>query len=334
MQRLALFLLAQIAVLLQLGSVASLLGVGHWLRQGGTSLAALLGWTLLIGLIGGALSLLLLRPLARMATGARPITDADEAEHRWLLDVVKRLSSRVGLAPPTLAVYDGPPNLLAVGAANRSALLLVSSGLLLTLEKDEVEALLAHQIGHIASGDMVTLGLLQGVPNTFVVLPSRLISHVVDRMLFKGDPDEIGPTEKGLTWLLQGLCGGLATLVVGWFSRDRLRRADGGAVKLTGDRQPLLRALDRLDGVDPGQLPRFLAVHGLCHREGPKQLAALAPHPPLKQRLQAVRRLRDDPRRRPAAAAPAASAAAAAAATAATAATPAAPPAASPGPRQ
>jgi heat shock protein HtpX len=291
MKRIVLFLLTNVAVMVVLGIAASVLGLHNFARAGGLQLGTLMGYALLMGFGGATISLLISKPMAKWSTGAMVVNDSAEPTHRWLVETVKRLSAKAGLQMPEVAVYDGEPNAFATGAFRNSALVAVSSGLLISMDREEIEAVLGHEVAHIANGDMVTMTLIQGVMNTFVVFLSRVIGYVVDRVILKNERDGPGIGYLVTTVVLDLLLGVVAALIVAWFSRHREFRADAGSAELLGNKQPMIRALRNLGGLDPGELPRNVAAMGISSRAG-GLLALFASHPPMAERIAALNKLR------------------------------------------
>ena len=290
MKRVLLFLLTNVAVMVVLGIAASVLGLHNYARGSGLQLGTLLGYALLMGFGGATISLLISKPMAKWSTGAVVINDSTDPTHRWLVDTVRRLSAKAGLQMPEVAIYDGEPNAFATGAFKNSALVAVSSGLLYNMDREEVEAVLGHEVAHIANGDMVTLTLIQGVMNTFVVFLSRVIGYVVDRVILKNERDGPGLGYLITTVVLDLLLGAVAAMIVAWFSRQREFRADAGSAALLGNKQPMIRALRNLGGLDPGELPKSVAAMGISSRAG-GLMALFASHPPMADRVAALQKL-------------------------------------------
>jgi heat shock protein HtpX len=283
MKRILLFVLTNLAVMVVLGVVASLLGVNRYLTANGLNLSALLGFSLVMGFGGAIISLLMSKWMAKMSTGAEVITQARNQDEAWILDTVRRLSERAGIAMPEVAIYDGEPNAFATGAFKNSALVAVSTGLLQGMTREEVEAVLGHEIAHIANGDMVTLTLIQGVLNTFVVFLSRVVGYFVDGMLRKNDEQSSGP---GMgyyitSFVLDIVLGFVASMIVAWFSRQREFRADAGSAQLLGRKQPMINALARLGQMQAGALPSSVSAMGITGDLG----KLFATHPPLEERM-------------------------------------------------
>jgi heat shock protein HtpX len=239
-----------------------------------------------MGFGGAFISLLMSKWMAKMSTGAEVITQARNADEAWILETVQRLSQRAGIEMPEVAIYDGEPNAFATGAFKNSALVAVSTGLLQGMTRDEVEAVLGHEIAHIANGDMVTLTLIQGVLNTFVVFLSRVIGYFVDSLTRSKDDESSGPG-----WgyyvtsiVLDIVLGFVASMIVAWFSRQREFRADEGSAQLLGQKQPMINALARLGQMQAGTLPASVSAMGITG-----DLSKLfASHPPLEERIAAL----------------------------------------------
>ncbi len=285
MKRIFLFLATNIAVIAVMSIVLSLLGVNRFLTGSGLNLPMLMVFSLVVGFTGSIFSLLISKPMAKWSTGARVIDAPSSSTELWLVDTVRRLADRAGIAMPEVAVYDGEANAFATGAFKNSALVAVSTGLLETMNKEEVEAVLGHEISHVANGDMVTLTLIQGVVNTFVVFLSRVVGYMVDRALSRNNEGPgIGYTVTVL--VCQIVFGIAASMIVAWFSRYREFRADAGSAKLLGTPQPMVHALARLGGLQAGDLPQSIAVAGITAPAG--FMALFASHPPIEQRIAAL----------------------------------------------
>ena len=286
MKRIFLLIVTNLAVMLVLGVVASLLGVNRYLTANGLNLGALLGFAMIMGFGGAFISLLISKPMAKWSTGAQVITQPQNEDEAWIVNTVRQLSERAGLQMPEVAIYEGEPNAFATGAFKNSALVAVSTGLLQGMTREEVEAVLAHEVAHIANGDMVTLTLVQGVLNTFVVFLSRVIGYAVDSFLRKGDDENTGP---GMgyyitSFVLDIVLGIAASIVVAWFSRQREFRADAGASQLMGRKQPMINALSRLQHMQSEGLPPSLQAMGINGGLG----KMFSSHPPLEERIAAL----------------------------------------------
>lgn len=285
MKRIFLFILTNVAVVAVLGLVASLLGVNRYLTANGLNLSALLGFALVMGFGGAIISLLISKPMAKWTSGVRVINNPQNADEAWIVETVRKLSSKAQIGMPEVGIFDGEPNAFATGAFKNSALVAVSTGLLQGMTAEEIEAVIAHEVAHIANGDMVTMTLIQGVMNTFVVFLSRVIGYAVDSFLRKDESNSgpgIGYTIT--TLVLDIVLGFAAAIVVAWFSRHREFRADAGAAQLMGRRQPMVNALARLGGMQPGELPKSVEAMGITGGMG--QL--FATHPPIEARIAAL----------------------------------------------
>ena len=290
MKRIVLFLATNLAVMLVMSIVLSLLGVNRYLSANGLNLGTLMVFSLVVGFTGAIVSLLMSKQMAKWSTGARVIDAPASSTELWLVDTVKRLADRAGIAMPEVAVYDGEPNAFATGAFKNSALVAVSTGLLQGMTRDEVEAVLGHEISHVANGDMVTLTLIQGVVNTFVVFLARIVGYLIDRAVFRNNDDR-GP---GIGYMVtvfvcEIVFGVLASIIVAWFSRYREFRADAGSANLLGSPQPMVKALARLGGMEPPEsMPQAFKSFGI--NGGSSGLAELfSSHPPIEARIAALR---------------------------------------------
>ena len=292
MKRIVLFLATNLAVMLVLSLVLNVLGIGRGVSAQGINVGELLIFSAVVGFTGSIFSLLISKPMAKWSTGARVIETPANSTEQWLVATVRQLSERAGIGMPEVAVYDGEPNAFATGAFKNSALVAVSTGLLQSMNRDEVEAVLGHEVAHIANGDMVTLTLIQGVVNTFVVFLARVVGYFVDKVLLKGDSDR-GP---GIGYMVtvfvcEIIFGLLASIIVAWFSRQREFRADAGSAKLMGSPVPMQNALARLGGLAPGALPQSMAASGISGGGGGWG-ALFSTHPPMEQRIAALSQLR------------------------------------------
>lgn len=290
MKRVVLFLATNLAVLLVISVVTSLLGVNRFLTANGLNLGALLVFSLVVGFTGAFISLLMSKPMAKWSTGARVINSPSSSTEMWLMDTVKHLSDRAGIAMPEVAIYEGEPNAFATGAFKNSALVAVSTGLLQSMNKQEVEAVLGHEIAHVANGDMVTLTLIQGVVNTFVVFLARVVGYFIDKAILRNNDDR-GP---GIGYMItvfvcEIIFGILASMIVAWFSRYREYRADAGSAKLLGSTQPMVNALARLGGLAaPESMPPSFRSFGI-NGGGSGFGALFSSHPPIEKRIAALR---------------------------------------------
>ena len=286
MKRILLFVMTNLAVVVVLGIVANLLGVNRFLTSNGLNLGALLGFALIMGFGGAIISLLISKPMAKWTSGVRVIEQPQNTDEAWIVETVRKLSEKAGIGMPEVGIFDGEPNAFATGAFKNSALVAVSTGLLQGMTKEEIEAVLAHEVAHIANGDMVTMTLIQGVMNTFVVFLSRVIGYAVDSFLNRGNDQRSGPGIAYMvtTIVLDIVLGFVAAIVVAWFSRHREFRADAGAAQLMGRRQPMVNALARLGGMHPGELPKSVAAMGIAGGIG----KLFSTHPPIEERIAAL----------------------------------------------
>lgn len=286
MKRVVLFLLTNIAVMLVLSISARILGVDRFLTSNGLNMGMLLAFSALIGFGGSFISLMMSKTMAKWSTGAKVIEQPGNQEEAWLVETVRRLAAKAGLPMPEVAIYEGAPNAFATGPSKSKSLVAVSTGLLQSMNRKQVEAVLAHEVAHIENGDMVTLTLIQGVVNTFVIFLSRVVAYAVDSFLRKGE-ESSGP---GIGYWVSSivfeiLFGVLASIVVFYFSRQREYRADAGAAALMGDRRPMIDALQTLGNLQAGQLPKEMAASGIA---GGGMMALFSSHPPLESRIAAL----------------------------------------------
>jgi len=291
-KRVALFLATNLAVILVLSIVLRLLGVDSILdeRNVGINYEALLILSLVIGFGGSFISLAISKWMAKRSTGARVITQPANAAESWLVSTVERQARQAGIEMPEVAIYDSPDmNAFATGARRNSALVAVSTGLLQGMQKDEIEAVLAHEVTHVANGDMVTLTLVQGVVNTFVIFLSRLVGHFVDRILLRNESG-YGIGYFGAVIAAQLVLGILASTIVAWVSRQREFRADAGSAEING-REPMINALARLERGRPGELPEALQAFGISGGGKKKLMRLFMSHPPIPERIEALRRI-------------------------------------------
>ncbi|WP_036164983.1 protease HtpX [Massilia sp. 9096] len=292
MKRVLLFLATNLAIMLVLSVSASLLGVNHYLTARGLHLGMLLAFAGLMGFGGAFISLWLSKPIAKWTTGARVIEQPANATEAWLMHTVAAQARRAGIAMPEVAIYEGAPNAFATGATKNSSLVAVSTGLLQSMTHDEVEAVLAHEVSHVANGDMVTLTLIQGVVNTFVIFLARVVAYFVDQFLRRDENESAGPgLAYGITALVcELLFGVLASIIVMYFSRRREFRADRGAAQLLGTARPMIAALRRLDGLahaanGPESLPKNMTAAGIA---GGGVASLFASHPSTEERIAAL----------------------------------------------
>jgi heat shock protein HtpX len=286
MKRIGLFLITNIAVMLVLGIVVHVLGLNRFLTANGLSVTGLLGFSLVMGFGGALISLLMSKPMAKWSTRAQIINESTDPTHRWIVGAVQRFSDQAGIRMPEVGIYDGAPNAFATGAFKNSALVAVSTGLLQSMNKQEVEAVIGHEVAHVANGDMVTMTLIQGVMNTFVVFISRVVGYFVDKVVLRNQNDGPGIGYYATTIVMDLVLGVLAAMIVAWFSRQREFRADRDAANLMGDARPMQHALARLGGLQPGELPRTVEAMGISGKGGVMKL--FSTHPPIEERIAAL----------------------------------------------
>lgn len=286
MKRILLFVLTNIAVVAVLGIVGSVLGVNRYLTGSGLNLGLLMGYALLMGFGGATISLLISKPMAKWTSGVHVIQQPANQDEAWIVDTVRKLADKAGIGMPEVGIFEGAPNAFATGAFRDSALVAVSTGLLQSMTHEEIEAVIGHEIAHVANGDMVTMTLVQGVMNTFVVFLSRVIGYAVDSFLRRNDQENSGPGIGYMvtSFVLDLVLGFAAGMVVAWFSRHREFRADAGSAQLLGRKQPMINALARLGGLEPGVLPQSVAALGITGHIG----KLFASHPPIEERIAAL----------------------------------------------
>jgi len=283
MKRIILFVATNLAVVLVLSIVLRLFGLDRALGPG-LQYGQLLVYSLVVGFTGAIISLLMSKSIAKWTTGAHVIETPSNESEAWLVETVRKLATQVGIAMPEVGIYEGPANAFATGAFKNSAFVAVSSGLLQSMNHEEVEAVLGHEISHVANGDMVTLTLIQGVVNTFVVFLSRIVGSIVDRTVFRTERGT-GPGYFVTVIVCQIVFGIAASMIVAWFSRWREFRADAGSARLLGA-QPMIHALQRLGGVEAGGLPQAMNALGIAGSGG--FMALFASHPPIQERIAAL----------------------------------------------
>ena len=283
MKRILLFVLTNVAVMAVVGLVSSLFGLGRYV---GTNTGQLMIFSLLVGFTGAIVSLLMSKSMAKMTMGLKVINQPANADEAWIVETVRKFADKAGIGMPEVGIFEGDPNAFATGAFKNSALVAVSTGLLQGMTRDEVEAVIGHEVAHIANGDMVTMTLIQGVMNTFVVFLSRVIGYAVDSFLRKNDENSSGPGIGYMitTVVLDIVLGFAAAIIVAWFSRQREFRADAGASQLMGRRQPMINALARLGGMHPAELPKSMAAMGIAGGIG----KLFSTHPPIEERIAAL----------------------------------------------
>jgi heat shock protein HtpX len=285
MKRVLLLIATNLAVMVVLSIVVSVLGFDRWLTANGIDYFSLLVFSAIFGFGGAFISLLLSKTIAKWSVGAQVIDGSEGTTQYWLVQTVHKLADAAGIGRPEVAIYEGPANAFATGAFRDSALVAVSSGLVDAMSKDEVEAVLGHEVTHISNGDMVTLTLIQGVLNTFVFFLSRVVGFIVDKAVFRTERG-VGPGFYITMIVSQIVFGILASAIVAWFSRQREFRADRGSAKLLGSPQPMIAALTRLGGLQTGGLPDSVKAFGISSESGLAQI--FATHPPIQVRIAAL----------------------------------------------
>ena len=285
--RILLFLATNLAIILVLSITTSIFVLNRWLTENGIDYTSLLVFALIVGFTGSIISLLISKPMAKMSTRARVIDPNNPANRQeaWLVETVSQFAQRAGIGMPEVAIYDGAPNAFATGAFKNDALVAVSTGLLQTMSEEEVAAVLGHEIAHVANGDMVTMTLIQGVVNTFVIFLARVVGYFVDRAVFKNDREGTGPGYLITVIVLEIIFGVVASMIVAWFSRQREFRADAGAAQLMGTPSSMIKALQRLQQLQEGELPKNIQALGISNHA--KLASLFATHPPLEDRIQA-----------------------------------------------
>ncbi|MDM0015893.1 protease HtpX [Variovorax sp. J22P168] len=289
MKRLFLFLATNLAVMMVMSVTVRLLGVDRFLTAAGLDVGTLMIFSLVIGFGGSFISLLMSKQIAKWSTGARIIEQPQSTDEVWLRDTVHALARRAGIGQPEVAIYPGAPNAFATGAFRNASLVAVSTGLMQSMNRAEIEAVLGHEVSHVANGDMVTMTLVQGVVNTFVVFFARMVGYLVDRLVLRRDDDEHAGGGIGYyatVFACEIVFGIAASLIVAWFSRHREFRADAGSARLLGTPEPMIRALGRLGGIEAGELPQSLRTLGFAGL--PSWMHLFASHPPLEQRIAAL----------------------------------------------
>lgn len=288
MKRILLFVLTNVAVVAVLGLVASIFGIGKYVGPGGLKLGSLLGFALVMGFTGAIISLLMSKPMAKWTMGLTMINDSPDPMHQWIVQTVRKFADQAGIGMPDVGIYEGEPNAFATGAFKNSALVAVSTGLLQSMNREEVEAVIGHEIAHVTNGDMVTMTLIQGVMNTFVIFLSRVIGYFIDRVVLRNDRDGVGIGYTISVFVLDLVLGFVAHMIVAWFSRQREFRADAGSAQLMGSTQPMQHALARLGGLQPGELPGPVKAMGIGGAMG----SLFSTHPPIEERIRALQERR------------------------------------------
>ncbi len=289
MKRILLFVMTNLAVMVVLGIVLTLTGANRFIGANGLNIGTLMAFSLIVGFGGAIISLLISKPVAKWSSGVRVINQPANADEAWIVETVRKFAEKAQIGMPEVGIFDGAPNAFATGAFKNSALVAVSTGLLQGMTREEIEAVIGHEIAHVANGDMVTMTLIQGVMNTFVVFLSRVIGYAIDSFLNKNE-ERSGP---GIgyyvtTIVLDIVLGFVAAIIVAWFSRQREFRADAGSAQLMGHKQPMMNALARLGGMVPGELPKSMAAMGITGGIG----KLFSTHPPIEERIAALQNLK------------------------------------------
>jgi heat shock protein HtpX len=292
MKRILLFLATNLAIVLVLSLTMRLLGVEPYLNENGLNLGALLIFAAVMGFGGSFISLAISKWMAKKSMGVRVIDAPSNTTEFWLVETVRKYSADAGIKMPEVGIFDTPEvNAFATGMSRNNSLVAVSSGLLQQMSKGEAEAVIGHEIAHVANGDMVTLALIQGVVNTFVMFLSRVIGHLVDKIVFKTERGT-GPAFFVTMIIAELVLGILASTIVMWFSRKREFRADMGGASLAG-KQNMIGALERLASLHPAPLPEKMAAFGIAGGGGGGIKRLFMTHPPLEERIAALKAVRD-----------------------------------------
>lgn len=287
MKRILLFVLTNFAILAVASLTLRLLGVEPWLNQNGINFTSLLVFGAVLGFGGAFVSLAISKWTAKRAMGVQVIENPRNADEAWLVETVRRLAQQAGIGMPEVGTFDSPaPNAFATGARRDKSLVAVSTGLLRRMNRSEVEAVLGHEVSHVANGDMVTLTLIQGVVNTFVFVASRLIGNIVDKVVFRNERGQ-GPAFWITTMVAELVLAFLATMIVMWFSRQREFRADAGGAQLAG-RRNMIGALAALGRVHEESLPEKMAAFGISGRRSDGLKRLFMSHPPIEERIAAL----------------------------------------------
>ena len=287
MKRVLLFVLTNFAILIVASVTLRLLGVEPWLNAQGINFNSLLIFGAVLGFGGAFLSLALSKWMAKRAMGVQVIATPKTEREMWLVETVRRQAQQAGIGMPEVGIFNSPtPNAFATGARRNAALVAVSSGLLERMGRQEVEAVLGHEVSHVANGDMVTLTLIQGVVNTFVFVASRVIGNIVDKVVFRNERGH-GPAFWITTMIAELVLAFLATMIVMWFSRQREFRADGGGARLAG-RMSMVGALEALKRAHTEPLPDKMAAFGIAGGIGQGLKKLFMSHPPIEERIAAL----------------------------------------------
>jgi heat shock protein HtpX len=285
MKRVFLLIATNLAVMVVLSIIVSVLGLDNWLAAEGINYVSLLIFSAIFGFGGAFISLLMSKQMAKWSVGAQTIDGSEGSTQYWIVSTVHKLAEAAGIGKPEVAVYEGPANAFATGAFRDSSLVAVSTGLLEAMDRDEVEAVLGHEVSHVANGDMVTLTLIQGVLNTFVFFLSRVVGFIVDKAVFRTERG-VGPGFYITMIVSQIVFGIAASAIVAWFSRQREFRADAGSANLMRTPQPMIKALARLGSLQTGGLPDSVKAFGISSESRLAQL--FATHPPIEVRIAAL----------------------------------------------
>src|SRR3954467_4678798 len=285
MKRIFLLIVTNLAVMVLLSIVVSVLGLDRWMMAEGINYGSLLAMSAIFGFGGAFISLLMSKTIPKRATRAQVIDGSEGSTQYWLVQTVHNLAAKAGIGKPEVALYEGPANAFATGAFRDSALVAVSTGLMESMSKEEVEAVLGHEVTHVANGDMVTLTLIQGVLNTFVFFLSRVVGYIVDKTVFRTERG-VGPGFYITMIVSQIVFGVLASVIVAWFSRQREFRADRGSANLLRSPQPMIAALSRLGGIQTGGLPDAVKTFGISSESGLAHFFATPP--PIEARIAAL----------------------------------------------
>ena len=285
MKRVFLLIATNLAVMVLLSIVVSVLGLDRWLMAEGINYPQLMLFSAVFGFGGAFISLLMSKTMAKWSVGAQVIDGSEGSTQYWLVQTVHNLAAKAGIGKPEVAIYEGAPNAFATGAFKNDSLVAVSTGLLQSMDRAEIEAVLGHEITHVSNGDMVTLTLIQGVLNTFVFFLSRVVGMIVDKVVFRTERG-VGPGFYVTVIVSQIVFGILASIIVAWFSRQREFRADAGSAGLLGSPQPMIAALSRLGSVQSGGLPDQVKAFGINSDSRLFQL--FATHPPIEVRIAAL----------------------------------------------
>jgi heat shock protein HtpX len=290
-KRILFFVLTNMLVIFLMGMVCWIFGVESYMTGTGLNLKALLIFSALFGFLGSGVSLLLSKWMAKRGTGTVIIKAPSNPTEQWLMDSVRHLSSKAGIGMPEVGIFPSPaPNAFATGWNRNNALVAVSAGLLESMGQDEVEAVLAHEVAHVANGDMITMALMQGVMNTFVIFLSRVIGYAVDKLVLKNERG-YGLGYYATVIIAQIALGMLAGIVVSWFSRLREYRADAGAARLHSP-EAMISALEALRDPNPSQMPKSLAAFGIRSGRASGFRALLSTHPDINDRIAALQRFK------------------------------------------